>query len=673
MQPKNYKLERDMRGLVIQHFLVFSLFLFFFGMISTSSVQGKIYSVLSPDKNVEVRIDINERIAYSILYKSKPLIISSPISLTLEGGTVLGFKPEIRDIAELSGDEKIHPVVPEKRSVVVDRYNEMTLHFKGDFSLVFRAYDDGVAYRFVTRFREGIRIKNEQASFRFPADFSVYFPEAKTFHMSFENTYSFLPLSEIKNDRMAFAPVLVDIPDGPKVAITEADLYDYPGMFLTGTEDDSFSLIGKYAPFPKKEEKTRDRTLRVVDAYDYIAETDGQRAFPWRVCVLAPEDKKLVESDMVYRLAPPLKLENTSWIKPGKVAWDWWNALNLYGVDFESGINTLTYLHYIDFASEHGIEYVILDEGWSDTSDLLKLNPEIDLKKLLAHAEGKGVGLILWCVWVTLDQQLDVALDAFQHWGVKGIKVDFMDRDDQRIVDYYWRIAEEAAKRRLLVNFHGAYKPTGLRRAYPNVLTREGVLGLEYSKWSDRVTPDHDLLIPFIRMLAGPMDFTPGAMLNAQKAQFQPVFNRPMSQGTRVHQLAMYVVYESPMQMLCDSPSNYSREPEMMEFLSAVPTVWDETIVLDAKVGDYVIVSRKRGEEWYVGAMTDWESRKLKIDFGFLGEGVYRAHIFADGPNASRMAGDFQKSLRQVQSTDVYEIDLSPGGGWAARLIPILD
>jgi alpha-glucosidase len=663
-------MEREMRGMIIHHFFVLSLFFIFFGLVSASSIQGKTYSVLSPDKNIEVRIDIGLRIEYSVLYMSKPLIVSSPISLELEAGKILGMNPNVQNVADRAGDQVINPVVPEKRQTVVDKYNEITIDFQEDFGLVFRAYDDGVAYRFKIRMDGKVKIKNEQASFCFPADYSVYFPEAKTFHMSFENTYSYLPLSEIDSEKMAFAPVLVDIPDGPKVAITEADLFDYPGMFLTGTEDSSFSLVGRFAPFPKKEEKTRDRTLKVMEAYDHIAETEGTRAFPWRVCVIAAEDGKLIESDMVYRLAPPLKLEDTSWIRSGKVAWDWWNALNLYAVDFESGINTQTYLHYIDFASEHGIEYVILDEGWSDTTDLLKINPEIDLERLIDHAAKKGVGIILWCVWITLDKQLERALDAFREWGVKGIKVDFMDRDDQKVVVYYWRVAAEAAKRQLLVNFHGAYKPTGLRRAYPNVLTREGVLGLEYSKWSNRVTPDHDLLIPFIRMLAGPMDFTPGAMINAQKTQFHAVFTRPMSQGTRVHQLAMYVVYESPMQMLCDSPSNYRRELEMMEFLSAVPTVWDETVVLDARVGDYVVVARKRGEEWYVGAMTDWESRTLKIDFSFLGEGVFTADIYADGPNASRMAGDYQRSTRQLQKSDVLEIHLAPGGGWTALIKP---
>lgn len=484
-----------------------------------------------------------------------------------------------------------------------------------------------------------------------------------------------MPLNEIGAERFGFAPVLVNIKDGPRVAITDADLEDYPGMFLTGNDQGLPLLRGKLAPYPL-EEKLRpksDRELEVIKAADYIAITKGTRNFPWRVVVIAEKDGDLIESDIIYRLAKPLQLKDTSWIRPGKVAWDWWNANNVHGVDFRSGINTETYMYYIDFASRDGIEYVILDEGWSDPADLFKINPEIDMEKLLAHAKKKNVGLLLWCVWLTLEKQMDQALDQFEKWGIKGIKVDFMDRDDQKMVNFYWRCAEAAAKRRFLVDFHGAHKPVGIRRAFPNVLVKEGVLGLEYSKWSDRVTPEHDLLIPFIRMLAGPMDYTPGAMNNAQEKQFWPIFNRPMSQGTRVHQLAMYVVYEAPLQMLCDSPSNYLREPEMMEFLSCVPTVWDETKVLDAKVGDYVLVARKSGEDWYLGAMTDWTPRTLEVDLGFLDRGIYEALIYEDGINADRYAGDYRKKIKTLSSGEKLHIFLAPGGGWVVRLSPQKD
>jgi len=630
-------------------------------------MAGEYHTLCSPNKNLEVKIQISENIEYSVLFKSKEIFISSPISLMIDEGKELGGNAKVVDVVRRSVDEKIFPVVKEKRETVYDRCNELTLRFSDDYGLIFRVYDDGLAYRFFTRFDRKVKIVSEEATFRFSKNHHLYFPFTKSFQTSFENIYTYLPIEEITSDRIGFAPVLINMERGPWVAITEADLEDYPGMFLTGSDEGPF-LKGIFAAFPQKEELIRDRDLVVTERADYIAETEGNRMFPWRVIVIAEDEGDLVESDIVFRLSKPLEIKDTSWIKPGKVAWDWWNANNIYGVDFKAGINTETYKYYIEFASKHGIEYVILDEGWSDTTDLSRINPEIDMKELLAYAKEKNIGIILWCVWITLDKQLHNALDLFEKWGVKGIKVDFMNRDDQKVVNFYHKIAREAAKRHLVVDFHGAYKPSGLRRAYPNVLTREGVLGLEHNKWSDKETPEYDLTIPFIRMLAGPMDFTPGAMVNAQKKNFRPVFERPMSQGTRIHQLAMYVVYESPLQMLADSPSNYRKEPEMMTFLSNVPTVWDETKVLDAKVSDYIIVARKRAGEWYIGAMTDWTPRKLKVHLGFLKNGAYTAEIYSDGPNASKYASDFQKTERKVSRDDTIEIELAPGGGWVARI-----
>ena len=642
-----------------------------FLVLTGSLLQAKVYTLYSPDKRIEVTVSVTDRVLYSIVYDSKNLINPSAISMTINDNVVLGkglLKVEF--VGQRSADEKILPPVKEKRAVIPDRWNEITLHFRGNYGLVFRAYDDGVAYRFFTGYRRDIKINSEEATFLFAENHSVWFPFTKSLHTSFESNYTYLPLAEIGSQRFGYAPVLVDVPGGPKVAVTEADLEDYPGMFLTGNDKGGPMLTGKFAPYPL-EEKLReksDRELEVVKAADYIAITKGNRNYPWRILAIAPTDGRLIENDIVYRLAAPSRIKDPSWIKPGKVAWDWWNANNIFGVDFKSGTNTDTYKRYVDFASKNGIEYIILDEGWSAPDDLFKINPEIDMTDLLSYAGSRNVGVVLWCVWYTLDNQMDRALDQFAKWGVKGVKVDFMDRDDQKMVGFYWRCAEAAAKRRLVVDFHGAHKPTGMRRAYPNVLTNEGVMGLEYSKWSATVTPEHDLLIPFIRMLAGPMDFTPGAMRNAQENQFRTIFDVPMSQGTRCHQLAMYVVYESPLQMLCDSPSSYEREPEVLSFLSAVPTVWDETRALDAKVGDYLAVARKSGRDWYVGAMTDWTPRVLGIKLDFLDDGTYETEIYADGTNADRFASDFRKEVRLVGRGDVLKIDLAPGGGWAARI-----
>ncbi len=634
---------------------------------------NSIISVKSPNEKIELRIDLRGQILYSIYFDSREVISPSPISMTINDNVVLGKRPVLENLNRTSVDEKIFPAVREKRAVVADRYEQVNLKFRGNFGLIFRVYDDGVAYRFYTGYRVPIKVRAEEATFTFPENYHVYFPFITSFHTSFESTYSYLPLKDIGPDRFGYAPVVVELNDGFKVAVTDVAVDDYPGMFLTGNKEGLARLTGKFAGYPA-EEKLRqgsDRELEVVQEANYLAETRGNRQYPWRLVVLAENDAQLVSSDIVYRLSPPTELKDTTWIKPGKVAWDWWNALNIFGVDFISGVNTETYKYYVDFASKYGLEYIILDEGWSDPADLFKINPELNLEEVVRYAESKKVGVILWCVWYTLDRQMDQALDYFQRIGVKGIKVDFMDRDDQKMVNFYRRCAAAAAKRHLLVDFHGAHKPVGLRRAFPNILNKEGVLGLETSKWAATVTPEHDLLIPFIRMIAGPMDFTPGAMRNAQEKQFRPIYDLPMSQGTRCHQLAMYIIYESPLQMLCDSPSTYLREPEIMEFLSAVPTVWDETRVLEAKIGDYLVVARQHGDDWYVGAMTDWSPRTMEIKVDFLESGKkWIAEVWQDGVNADRYAADYKKLKFEVNPIDSLKINLAPGGGLAIRFTP---
>jgi len=556
--------------------------------------------------------------------------------------------------------------VPVKSREISDNYNELQLEFEGDFSVDFRAYNDAAAYRFRTRLPGEITVSSELVALNFPEDHSLYFPTEESFLTHSERLYEYEPLSKIPWEKMAHLPILIEADEKLKLAFTEADLFDYPGLYLCGTR--SPSLRGKFPAFALAEIQTRDRTVEVSQRADYIAKTQGTRSFPWRVLIVAQNNAQLLNNQTVSKLARPLEIKDPAWIKPGKVAWDWWNANNVFDVPFKAGLNTKTYKHYIDFAARFGIEYIILDEGWSDTTDLLKVNPDIDMPELLAYARTKKVGVILWVVWKTLDDQLREALDLFQSWGIKGIKVDFMQRDDQWMVNYYWRIAAEAAKRHMLVDFHGSYKPSGLRRAFPNVLTREGVKGLENTKWSKQPTPEHNLILPFTRMLAGPMDYTPGAMINAQEKNFRSVFTRPMSLGTRCHQLALYVVFESPLQMLSDSPSHYLREQECMEFLGPVPAVWDETKVLAAKVGDYILMARKSGPDWYLGAITDWTPRELTIDFSFLDPGEYTIEIYQDGPNANRYGNDYQKLVTKVKNGDSRQIQLAPGGGWAARI-----
>ncbi|HJR61215.1 MAG TPA: glycoside hydrolase family 97 protein [Vicinamibacterales bacterium] len=625
-------------------------------------------TVSSPNGAVTVTVATGSGLTYAVSAHGRELIQPSKISMTLQGGEVLGADPVVLRSATRSGDQVLRPVVPIKRAEIVDRYRELRIDFRGDYSLVLRAYDDGVAYRFALARPSEVIVESEQAAFEVAGNPLVYFPEDKGFITHQERPYRRVRLGDIGPAALAYPPVLLVPDDGRRIAITEADLRDYPGMSLT--RGSAGGLAGLFPQYPATTEMVRDRTERVPTRENWIARTRGTREFPWRVLVVAGKDADLLETDIVYRLAAENTLADTSWIRPGKVAWDWWNFNNLYAVPFRAGVNTDTYKHYIDFAAEHGIEYIILDEGWYKLGDLTSVVPQMDMDAIAAHAKARKVGLIMWVVWKTFDQQMEATLDRFEKWGVKGIKVDFMQRDDQWMVNFYERVAHEAAKRRMLVNFHGAYKPTGLYRTYPNVLTSEGVIGLEHNKWSADASPEHNVTFPFMRMMAGPVDYTPGGMLNATKPDFKPVFNRPVTQGTRCHQLAMYIVYESPLQMLADSPSNYRREPESLAFISAVPVVWDDMRVLDAKVGEYILIARRRGRDWFIGAMTNWTARSLEVDLGFLGSGRWTAEIHRDGPNADRAAVDYVREMKQVTAGQKLRIQLAPGGGWAARLRP---
>ena len=636
------------------------------GGAAASQAAAAPLTVASPGGAILVTVGTGADLTWSVTVDGRPVLLPSKIGLTLDGNRGLGANATVRATTTRSVDQVLRPVVRVKRAEVRDRFNERRIDFGGDYSLIVRAYDDGVAYRFVTKLPGDVEVRAEAATFRFAGDHRLYFPEETSFLSHQERSYRRIRISEV-GTKFSSLPALVEVTGGPKVAITEADLFDYPGMDLAAGGEAN-SLKGLFPYYPTRVELARDRDEKVLERAPYMAKTRGTREYPWRVLVIAGRDATLLDTDIVYRLATDSRIGDASWIKPGKVAWDWWNFNNLYGVPFRAGVNTDTYKHYIDFAAEHGIEYVILDEGWYKLGDLMTQMPGIDMEAIAAHAREKKVGLVMWVIWKTLDNQMAQALDQFEKWGVKGIKVDFMQREDQWMVNYYERVAQEAAKRHLLVDFHGAYKPTGLYRTYPNVVTSEGVLGLEQSKWSDLASPDNAVTFPFMRMMAGPVDYTPGAMMNATKADFKPVFNRPMSQGTRCQQLAMYVVFESPLQMLADSPSNYRREPESLAFLSAVPTVWDETRVLSATVGEHILVARRSGRDWYVGAMTNWSARDLEVALSFLGEGTWEADIYKDGPNADRAGVDYAREKRSVSAPDRLPIHLAPGGGWVARI-----
>ena len=628
---------------------------------------AKEYKVLSPDKKLELRVKVENTITYSLFRSGTQLIFPSTISMTIDNNLVLGTNAKVKDAKENVVNEILKPVVRQKYEKIIDNCNELALFFEGNYSLVFRAYNDGVAYRFQTNFNNEITVSSEQAEFNFGKDYKIFFPEETSLHSHSEREYLHIPISQVTPKRFCSLPALVELDNGIKAAITEADFEDYCGMYLTGSENNSAMLVGMFPKYPAKDSVRSDRDLVVTQRTNYLAKTTGKRNFPWRVIAISEKDGDLIENAIVYKLAKPAdKNLDFSWVKPGKVAWDWWNANNIYGVDFRAGINTQTYKYYIDFASKYGIEYIILDEGWYKLGNLLQVVPDMNIDELVKYGKEKNVGVILWMSWLTLNNQLEEAMNQFVKLGAVGIKVDFMQRDDQWMVNYYYKIVREAAKRKLLVNFHGAYKPTGLYRTFPNVVTSEGVRGLEQSKWSDYANPGAAVTIPFIRMFAEPVDYTPGAMINGTKNNFKPIFTQPMSQGTRCQQLAMYVVYESPLQMLSDLPTNYYREPECMEFLSAVPVQWDDTKILDAKVGEYVLAARRNGKSWYIGAMTNWTPRDMTIDFSFLpeGEGEFKITIWKDGINADRNANDYKKIFQNVNKNTKLNIHLAPGGGW---------
>jgi alpha-glucosidase len=632
-----------------------------------SGMSQSSYDLRSPDKRVEIRIRTADRLRYDLIFDGRAVLQDATLALDVDHKK-LGIAPKVVDASARSVDQMVEPAVRQKFARIRDRYNELRLSVQGGYALVFRAYNEGAAYRWETSLPDKqVKIYSEEANFNFASNFLAYYPQEDSFYSHNERKYLPQHLSEIGPEFIATLPAVVDIGEGAKLAIAESDLDDYPGLWLRGAAPD-FGLAATFPPYPLKLTQTSDRDYKPLETADFIAQTSGTRTFPWRVMGIAANDGELLTNSIVWLLQSPSQVQDTSWIKPGKVAWDWWNDWNIDGVDFEAGINTQTYKYYIDFAAKYHLPYIILDDGWYKLGNLLEVSPGLNMDELAAYAKQKDVGLILWASWKTLDDQLIPALDQFEKWGVKGIKVDFMQRSDQIMIDYFYRVCREAAKRKMLVDFHGDQKPASMTRTWPNLINTEGVRGMEWSKWSWESEPKHNVTLPFTRMFLGPLDYTPGAMRNATKTTFAPINHQPMALGTRCHQLAMYVIYDAPLQMLSDSPSNYLREPEIMEFLGPVPTVWDDTRVLDARIAEYVLVARKSGSGWYLGAMTDWTARDLEVDFSFLPDGNFSMDAYQDGVNADHSASDYKKIRSQVSKTTKMKIHLAPGGGWAARL-----
>ncbi len=644
-----------------------TLFSTFLALATTAAAQSS-YDLRSPDDRIEIRIRTTPAVRYDVLLKGRALLLDSTLSLDIDHNT-LGVNPKVRAAKKRSYDQTVEPPVHQKFAKIREHYNELRLEMDGGYAVVFRAYNEGAAYRFETSLpQQQVKVYGEEVKFNFPENFMVFYPQEDSMFSHNERKYAPQRLREIDPAFIATMPAVLAAGEGAKVAIAESDVEDYPGMWFRGTNGPG--LVGTFPHYPLKEKLDGDRNFRVVEAADYIAVTSGARTFPWRLMGIVDRDADLLTNQLVWLLAKPSQLQDTSWIKPGKVAWDWWNYNNVYDVDFKAGVNTQTYKYYIDFAAKYGLQYIILDEGWYKLGNVLEVVPEINMEELTAYAKEKNVGVILWVVWKSLDDQLIPALDQYAKWGIKGIKVDFMQRDDQKLINFYYKVSGETAKRKMLVDFHGGQKQVTMTRTWPNMISGEGVRGMEWSKWSADTEPKHNVTLPFTRMFLGPMDYTPGAMRNATRTTFAPIFQQPMALGTRCHQLAMYAVFESPLQMLSDSPSNYLREPEVMDFLGPVPSVWDDTKALDGRIAEYVLVARRNGNDWYVGAMTDWTARELEVDFSFLPEGNFSLEAFQDGVNADRMASDYKKIKMPVNKSTKLKIKLAPGGGWAARIHP---
>ena len=637
------------------------------------------FELRSPDGRLCVGIDAAPTLQYTLSYDGQALLAPSELALALGDGSVYDASVRFEKAIRATVDETV-PAPVYKRAQVRNHYNQLTLRYK-TFDLVLRAYDAGMAWRFVSRSKKDFVVKDETAGFHFAEDVETTVPYVKPdsprdpFLNGFEAYYDIHSLSAWKEGQKAFLPVSFRFANGRRVNIAESDLLDYPGMYLR--HDGQTTLKGLFAPYPRLIEQDGYNKLQgiVRTTEDFIAKQPAGASLPWRIVAVATEDRQLLDSDLVWVLGRPAADVDWSWVKPGKVAWDWWNDWNIQGVDFRAGINTETYKYYIDFAAANGIEYVILDEGWAvlNKADLFQIVPEIDMKAIVDHANSKGVGIILWAGYWSMQRDIEGICKYYSEMGVKGFKIDFMNRDDQLMVDFYTEVAQTAARYHLLVDFHGAFKPCGLQRPYPNVINHEGVAGLEQMKWAqpsvDQVT--YDVQIPYIRMFAGPMDYTQGAMRNANRRNYRPVNSEPMSQGTRCRQLAEYVIFEAPLTMLCDAPTNYLAEPECLKWMAAVPTVWDETVALDGRIGDYAAIARRKGGAWYVGAMTDWDARDLTLDLGaFLPEGRYRVEIFRDGVNADRKATDYVREFQEVSVSAAQHslpIHMAPGGGWTAR------
>lgn len=647
-----------------------------FAMIGLA-IHAQQYEMLSPDGKLKVSVTCDNGLRWSVSHDGTKVTTPSEIAVNDAPLSVTGVR-QLSDVVNKSFETPFY-----KKKQVDDIYREMTLRCKGDFDVVMRAYNDGAAYRLLYKGRKALQVKSETAGFNFDKDYKAFIPYVndnrggERYCYSFESYYDETPLSGMFTDSLSITPLMVCLDDKKKAVIMEAGVENYPGMFLKKNSETGMGLVAEFASVPKSEIIGGYARLNIVpvERHDYIATLTARQALPWRVVIVSTDDAQLLDNDMAQRLAPACRIDDTSWIRPGKVAWDWWNTCNLTGVDFKAGMNTDTYKYYIDFAAANKLEYIIIDEGWSGDESLMEnLSQEINLAEIISYGQNRGVGVILWASWRNAKNNTDEVFSHYAGMGVKGFKVDFFDRDDQLVIQSAYTIADIAAKHQLLLDLHGL-KPCGIQRAYPNIVNFEGVKGLENNKWEPVVDgkplhdmPRYDVTAPYLRQLAGPMDYTPGGLHNAMPDVYRGINDHPMTQGTRAHQVAMYTVFEAPLQMLADSPSKYMKEQETTDFIAQIPTVFDETVAICGEIGEYAALARRKGDVWYIAAMTNWDARTINLPLTFLGDGEWNAEIFSDGVNAGRDAMDYRHSSSVVEKSAVLHAEMASGGGYAAIL-----
>jgi alpha-glucosidase len=644
-------------------FIISLLFIF----AGRSFAQKKL-ELKSPDGKIKVSVNITDKIRYSVFYNSDNLLLDNSLAMTLKDG-VLGKKSKLINAKSSSNENTIKPYISLKYSTVTSKYNKLLLTFKGNYAVEFRAFNNGVAYRFLTSKKDDVEVLNEEVALNFPATYDLHVQQPNEFKTSYEEKYSTVSSADWKT-KMTTLPMLIDTKKQYKILVSESELSDYPCLFLKGNGQNAVSSTFPKAPLAFSEDG--DRSLKITKEADYIAKTKGTRNFPWRYFVITTEDKQLMENTMTLQLASPSMIKDPSWIKPGQASWEWWNDAAPYGpdVNFESGYNLETYKYYIDFAAKFGLKYIIMDEGWANTTtDPYTPNPKVDVHELIRYGKEKNVGVVVWLTWLTVHNHMEL-FKTFKDWGVKGVKIDFMDRSDQWMVNYYERVAKEAAKNELFVDFHGAFKPAGLEYKYPNIISYEGVRGLEQMGGT---LPKNSLFLPFMRNAVGPMDFTPGAMISMQPESYSAERPNAASIGTRAYQMALFVVFESGIQMLADNPTLYYRNLDCTEFITSVPTTWDETKALAATVGEVAVVAKRKNEKWFIGGITNGTEkiRTLQVNLDFLQKGKsYTMTYFEDGINAGRQAMDYRKKTINIKSEDKLSIKMVRNGGYAAVITP---